>query len=118
MGIVSPLASPTSRRSFLEATGSLLGAAGVVSCAAAAEAEPVRVGVIGTGARGSDLLRALTTIPNCEIAAICDDYPPHLNRAATFAGQAAKTYRDYRKLLQEIKPQAVVVAVPLYLHHS
>ena len=108
----------TSRRSFLEATGGLFAAAGVAAVAIAEDAEPVRTAVIGTGARGSDLLRALTTIQGCEVVAVADDYEPHLTRAARYAGPQAKTYSDYRKLLDEVKPQAVVIAVPLYLHYQ
>jgi predicted dehydrogenase len=107
----------TSRRSFLEATGSLLAVAGAAQVATAAGQEPVRTAVIGTGARGSDLLRALTTIQGCEVVAIADDYPPHLERGAKYAGPQAKAYSDYHKLLDEAKPQAVVIAVPLYLHY-
>ena len=105
-----------SRRSFLEATGGFVAAAGAAHFVQADEAEPVRIAVIGTGARGSDLLRALTTIQGCEVAATCDDYPPHLEKAAKYAGPAARQLSDYRKLLEDIKPQAVVIAVPLYLH--
>ncbi|MGE0103792.1 MAG: Gfo/Idh/MocA family protein [Blastocatellales bacterium] len=79
---------------------------------------PVRVAVIGTGARGSDLIRALTTIDGIELIGICDDYPPHLEQGAKYAGPQAKTYIDYRRLLDELKPQAVVIAVPLYLHYQ
>jgi predicted dehydrogenase len=114
----SKATSLADRRWFLEAAGGLVAAAGTAQLAAAADAEPVRVAVIGTGARGSDLLRALTTIPACEVAAICDDYPPHLEKAAKYAGPDAKQFSDYRKLLEEIKPQAVVVAVPLFLHYQ
>jgi predicted dehydrogenase len=110
------LPSTASRRSFLGATGGLLAAAGTTRLVAAARPEPVRVAVIGTGARGSDLLRSLTTIEGCEVAAICDDYPPHLEKAAVYAGPAAASFADYRQLLDRIKPQAVVIAVPLYLH--
>jgi len=106
------------RRAFLETTGGLLTAAGAAQLASAEEAELIRVAVIGTGARGSDLLRALTTIPGCEIAAICDDYPPHYQRAAQYAGPDAQIFTDYRKLLGEAKPQVVVIAVPLYLHYE
>jgi predicted dehydrogenase len=81
------------------------------------EGAPVRVAVIGTGARGSDLIRALTTIDGVEIAGICDDYPPHLEQGAKYAGPNAKSYADYRRLLDELKPHAVVIAVPLYLHY-
>jgi predicted dehydrogenase len=107
-----------SRRTFLEATGGLLAIASAASLTAADSTVPVRTAVIGTGARGSDLLRALTTIQGCEIVAIADDYPPHLERGAKYAGPQAKTYSDYRKLLDEAKPQAVVIAVPLHLHYQ
>lgn len=110
--------SRPSRRSFLEATGGLLAVAGAAQLTAAESQQPLRTAVIGTGARGSDLLRALTTIQGCEVVAIADDYPPHLERGAKYAGPQAKTYSDYRQLLTEAKPQAVVIAVPLYLHYQ
>lgn len=100
------------RRGFLAV--SALSAAATI---AAAEQEPMRVAVIGTGARGSDLLRALSTIEAAEIVGICDDYPPHLQQGAKYAGAAAKSFADYRQMLEKAKPQAVVVAVPLHLHY-
>lgn len=108
--------SGLNRRSFLEAAGGALAVASAATIAQAKDSEPVRTAVIGTGARGSDLLRALTTIPGCNLVAIADDYPPHLEKGAKYAGPQAKTFSDYRRLLAEAKPQAVVVAVPLYLH--
>ncbi len=83
-----------------------------------ADDAPVRVAVIGTGGRGSDLLRALTTIEGVELIAVCDDYAAHLEQGAKYAGPQAKKFSDYRKLLAELKPQAVVIAVPLYLHYQ
>ena len=76
----------------------------------------IRVAVIGTGGRGSDLLRALTTIEDVNVAGVCDDYPPHLEQGANYAGPQAKRFSDYRRMLDELKPQAVVIAVPLHLH--
>ena len=102
------------RRTFLETAGAAL----ATNSVARAEASPVRVAVIGTGGRGSDLIRALTTIDGVELIAVCDDYPPHLEQGAKYAGPQAKTFVDYRKLLDELKPQAVVIAVPLYLHYK
>lgn len=102
------------RRTFLETAGAAL----ATNSVARAEASPVRVAVIGTGGRGSDLIRALTTIDDVELIAVCDDYPPHLEQGAKYAGPQAKTFVDYRKLLDELKPQAVVIAVPLYLHYK
>src|SRR6187431_2233030 len=108
--------SGLNRRSFLEAAGGALAVASAATLAQAKDSEPVRTAVIGTGARGSDLLRALTTIPGCNLVAIADDYPPHLEKGAKYAGPQAKAYGGYRQLLAEAKPQVVVIAVPLYLH--
>jgi predicted dehydrogenase len=102
------------RRTFLETAGATLAASAVLR----ADDAPVRVAVIGTGGRGSDLLRALTTIDEVTLIGVCDDYPPHLEQGAKYAGPQAKTFSDYRKMLHELKPQAVVIAVPLYLHYK
>ncbi len=107
------MSGPT-RRAFLgAATGAF--AAGVLR--AGDDPEPVRVAVIGTGARGSDLTRALTTIDGADTAGVCDDYPPHLEQGAKYAGPHAQTFADYRAMLDKLKPQAVVIAVPLTLHY-
>lgn len=101
------------RRTFLETAGATLASSALLR----AEDTPVRVAVIGTGARGSDLIRALTTIEGLELISVCDDYVPHLEQGAKYAGPQAKTFSDYRRMLDELKPQAVVIAVPLYLHY-
>ncbi|HBI43463.1 MAG TPA: hypothetical protein DDY78_11485 [Planctomycetales bacterium] len=108
------MSKPT-RRFFLGVAG---GAAVVgVLHAATGDPEPVRVAVIGTGARGSDLTRALTTIDGADVAGVCDDYPPHLEQGAKYAGAGAKPFADYKVMLDKLKPQAVVIAVPLALHY-
>ena len=78
--------------------------------------EPIRIAVIGTGARGCDLIRALTTIAAAKVVAVCDPYGLHLERGWQYAGPLARTFTDHRKLLEDTKPQAVVVAVPLASH--
>jgi predicted dehydrogenase len=78
--------------------------------------EPVRVVVIGTGARGADLIRSLTTIEGVAVVGVCDDYEPHLAQGAKYAGPQAETFADYRQALDRLKPRAVVIAVPLNLH--
>ncbi|MBW3597349.1 MAG: Gfo/Idh/MocA family oxidoreductase [Planctomycetes bacterium] len=106
---------PSNRREFLAGAS---GAALAAAAAGAAESQPpVRVAVVGTGARGSDLIRNLSTIESAEIVAVCDDYEPHLLHGHKFAGAQAKAFDNYSKMLKEMKPQAVVVATPLYLHH-
>src|SRR5580658_3096661 len=97
--------NPT-RREFLTATGAAVLAQTAALAAQGAEIEPVRVAVIGTGGRGSDLLRSLTTIAGVDLVAICDDYPPHLARAAKYAGPQARTFSAYLQLLDTVRPQA------------
>jgi predicted dehydrogenase len=104
------------RRTFLGAAATALAAGGV--SAADADPDPVRLLVIGTGARGSDLIRALNTIEGAEVAGVCDDYEPHLNQGARYAGPRARAFADYREALERVKPQAVVIAVPLFLHYA
>ena len=82
------------------------------------EESKVKVAVVGTGGRGTDLIRRLGTIEIAEIVAICDNYPPHLKRAQEATGQDVKPYEDYQKMLAEVKPEAVVIASPLYLHYD
>lgn len=79
--------------------------------------EPVRIALVGSGGRGTDLLRKLSTIERCEVVAVCDDYPPHLQRGLKTAGPQAKGFVSFSKMLKEIKPEAVVIATPLFLHY-
>jgi predicted dehydrogenase len=78
----------------------------------------VRIGVVGTGARGCDLIRALSTIDGAEIVAVCDDYPPHLKRGQEYAGPKARAFDRFDAMLGEAKPQAVVIATPLDRHFA
>jgi predicted dehydrogenase len=89
-----------------------------LSSARAADVEPVRLAVVGTGARGSDLIRKLTTIEGVQLVAVCDDYEPHMKKAAEFAGPGAKLFSDHRRMLEEATPRVVVVATPLYTHYA
>jgi predicted dehydrogenase len=107
----------TSRRGFLGAATATLVASGATEGRSAGDRAPVRVVVIGTGARGSDLIRSLTTIEGVEIAGVCDDYPPHLQQGVKYAGPNVEAFADYRQALDRLRPRAVVIAVPLALHY-
>jgi len=103
------------RRTFLGASAGLT-LAPLLAAAAAGDTAPVRVAAIGSGARGSDLIRALSTIDGAEIVGVADDYPPHLEQGLKYAGPQAQSFADYRRMLDDLKPAAVVIAVPLHLH--
>ena len=100
------------RRSFL------IGSAALALAGASPDNAPVRVAVVGTGARGCDLIRALSTVDGAEIAAVCDDYAPHLERGLSYAGPKARGFDDLAKMLKEIAPSALVIATPLDRHFA
>lgn len=114
----------TSRRDFLKAFSVWVGGSAVLSSlswlnAAAQTAdtsEKVRLGVIGVGSRGKGLLLNLLQIPNVEIAAVCDNYQPHYERAIQLTDGKAKAFYDYREMLDMNDLDGIVIATPLHEH--
>jgi predicted dehydrogenase len=78
----------------------------------------VKYGVIGLGAWGREILQNLALLPNAPVAAICDNYPPSLNRAGKNDAPKAERFDDYQKLLASKEVQAVVIATPTPDHRE
>ncbi len=97
--------------------------------------EKIRVGFIGIGNRGSQLLSFFMKEPDCEVAALCDVYEPYVLRDRSKVdprylkdrpGQIPKMgeiftvkpaiYSDYRKLLEDKTIDAVCIATPDHWH--
>jgi len=111
------------RRSFLDHV--LKASAGIAAAAPwaafAAGAEPaqtdrVRLGVIGTGDRGRTLIRNILKTRNCVVAALCDDYEPHLARGRALVDAGIPAFADHRAMLDAGGLDAVVIATPLHVH--
>jgi predicted dehydrogenase len=75
----------------------------------------MKVGVIGLGSRGRDILSSLTKLPEADVAAICDTYGAYLRRSGKFA-PAAKPFTDYKAILDDKDIKAVIVATPTHKH--
>ncbi len=58
--------------------------------------ERIRLGFIGLGNRGDQVLDAFLEHKDCEVAAICDIYQPYLDFAAKKIGSSPKQFTDYR----------------------
>ena len=111
------------RRDFLKG----LGAAGLGVLAATSpwlsafsevketEKNVCRLGVIGPGSRGQFLMGFIAKNPKADIVALADIYQPSLDAAKAIAPKA-KTYKDYRKLLDDKSIDAVLVSTPLNTH--
>lgn len=78
--------------------------------------ERVRVGFIGLGNRGDQLLDAFLKQPDVEVVAVCDLSEAYCEFAARKAGSDPKKFRDYRKLLEMHDLDAVVISTPDHWH--
>ena len=67
--------------------------------------ERVRLGFIGLGNRGDQVLAAFLEHKDCEVAAVCDIYQPYVDFAAKKIGGTPKQFTDYRKLLDAEGPR-------------
>lgn len=77
----------------------------------------VKIGIIGLGAWGREILGTLQRKPEADIVALCDTYGVMLRRAAGNV-PGATTTDDYKKILENKDVQAVVVATPSHLHRD
>ena len=78
--------------------------------------ERIVLGFIGVGGMGTGLLNTFKAFPQVEIAAVCDVYEPHLDRARSAAGGEPAAYGDFRRVLDRKDIDAVVVATPDHWH--
>jgi predicted dehydrogenase len=83
----------------------------------AADNDPISIGVIGCGDRGKGIMGILLQMPELfRLTAICDVLDFRLadaRKMGTFT-----EFTDYRRLLDNKSITAVVIAVPLNLHHD
>jgi len=90
-----------------------------LGCAAAEEKskviEKMKIGVIGLGNWGREILNTLAVVDEAEVAAVCDTYAASLRRGASLAPGAAQT-NDYNTILANKDIKAVVIATPTHQH--
>src|SRR5580700_3415477 len=93
-----------SRRDFVKTAGAVTAAAAAVVQSAPAIQKvraangQVQCGMIGTGSRGSYLLKHLKDIDNGRCVALCDIQQDKLDLAVQTIGNNPKTFKDYREL--------------------
>jgi predicted dehydrogenase len=81
-----------------------------------AASDQVQYGMIGTGSRGTYLLKHLKSIDVGRCVALCDDWDVNLKRGVETVGGNVTGYKDYRELLARKDIDAVLVTTPLYMH--
>jgi predicted dehydrogenase len=104
-----------SRRHFIgKVTTGLAGTLAVPASVLGAN-ERIRLGIIGPGDRGMQLVREALACANIEFVAFADVYTRRLEDARKLV-PGAKTYLDYRYLLDDQSIDAVLIATPQHLH--
>lgn len=78
--------------------------------------ERVRVGFIGVGNRGDQVLDGFLAHKDAEVTAVCDLMPSYMDHAAKKIGGSPEQFKDYHKLLDRKDVDAVVVATPDHWH--
>lgn len=94
-------------------------AAGHAQVRPVAPSDRVNLAIIGAGSRGRWMLQRMLRAPGVRVVAACDVYEPRFDAVRQLTGEATPAYRDYRKMLDEVKDlDAVLVATPLSFHRD
>ncbi len=113
------VAPAADRRGFLKQVGAAAGVALSHALLTAPKAQGahdrVRLGLIGAGSRGTEILRAALRCPNTEVVAAADVYSRRLDAIKRVAPDV-KTHADFRKLLDDKDIDAVLIATPQHQH--
>jgi len=75
----------------------------------------VRVGMIGVGGRGHELLNQIIAVPNVDLVAMADIYTRRRDEAKKKVPNI-QTFDDHRRLLDQKDIDAVIIASPLHIH--
>ncbi len=127
----------TSRREFIKTSSAAAIGAGLLGSTIPGSVlganDKIRVGFIGVGNRGSQLLHSFMLNQDVEIAAFCDVYEPYTSRdlssvheryrkigripkmGESFPNKVQK-FKDFRKLLEQKDIDAVCIATPDHWH--
>ncbi len=80
------------------------------------DSSPFRLGIIGPGSRGQELVRSFLRVPGVKVVAAADVYKPRFAELNAICGYQVPSHADYRALLDRKDLDAVIVATPLGLH--
>lgn len=109
------------RRKFLKnsaaAGAASLSLPSIVGAGVVGNDDVVKVCVVGCGGRGSRDLRAISAVPNVKIVGVCELKDDRLKLAQEIAAKhSPKPYKDFRKMLEQEKPDGASVVVEVQNH--
>src|SRR6266545_5729129 len=126
MALMAPR-SDLSRRQFLARSAGFAGASlGLGVCgqdraglgAPGSPGREMRLGFLGVGDRGTQLLATALRVPGVRIVALSDVDPAHLRRAADLARDHKPRLASPEMLLGMEEAEAIFIASPVFLHRQ
>lgn len=120
-GCIMNSENEVSRRTFVATgVGTAIGVAASTHAQAQGANDRIRLGFIGVGNRGRQVMNAFFRHKDCVITAICDVYKTHNTMTLELLAKNGMTdvavYDDHRKLLEDNNVDAVVIATPDHWH--
>jgi predicted dehydrogenase len=113
--------SNSDRRTFIAQTAGALAAIALWPDASFAEpviaARPAKVGVIGLGTQGREILDQILKIGAVDVGGVCDVIPSRVQGGRDRAA-GAEGYTDHVELLKRTDIDAVFIATPTHLHKA
>lgn len=107
--------NPWTRRDFAK-TVAAAGVAALSQTRVLGANDRIRLGFIGVGNRGDQVLDAFLVHPDAEVAAVCDLSQAYMDFAAKKVGGSPRQFKDYRRLLEAKDLDAVVISTPDHWH--
>jgi predicted dehydrogenase len=109
-----------SRRGFLAASTAVGLGFGMPHVRASQDGKLYRTALLGCGWWGMNILREAIWSKQVKVVGLCDPDRSHLekvtNEVEQLSGDRPKGFEDYRELLEEVKPEIVIVASPDHWH--
>jgi predicted dehydrogenase len=79
--------------------------------------KPIKVGVVGCGYWGPNLIRNFRSLPDCQLKVMCDLNPERLEHLGALYPEVEGT-SDFKHVLNGIGLDAVVIATAVKSHHA
>jgi predicted dehydrogenase len=103
------------KRAAVTTAGVSLAMSGLSTRSVLGANDRIGLGVIGTGRQGINNMENFMR-HGVEVAAVCDVYEPNLQKGLAAAGGKAKTYKDFRQLLEDRDIDVIINATPDHWH--
>ena len=106
----------SSRRTFLASTARIAAMTAASASRVAGANKRIRLGIIGTGSRGSHLIRMAKLASGVQWVVVCDAWDQRRSQAADLIGEPVEKLADYRALLDRRDIDAVIVSTLDHWH--